>query len=70
METFSFQYNPADAMIARVIDLIRAIKDIRITTDTAADIPDRGTLQAIRDVQNGNVFHADSTDDLFRQILG
>lgn len=70
METITFQYNPADTMVARLIDMLRAIKNIRITTDTATDTPNRETLQAIRDAQNGNVFHADSTDDLFHQILG
>lgn len=29
-----------------------------------------GTLEAIDDIKNGRVYHASSTEDLFKQILG
>ena len=70
METMTFQYNPADVFMSNLVAMIRSVKNIKIINDTAADVPNAETLQAIEDVRNGKVFHAASTDDLFKQILG
>ena len=70
METMTIEYNPSNALVRPVIELIQQVKGIKIISRTAECVPNAETLEAIQDIKDGKVFHAQNTEDLFQQILG
>ncbi len=69
METITFEYNPNNELAQSVIGLIKKISSIKIISDSSNEITNKKTLEAINDVENGKVYHAKNTEDLFKQIL-
>ena len=70
METLTIKYNPADAIVQSIIELMRKVQSIKIVEDSAEYVPNAETLEAVEDVKRGKVYHAKNTEDLFDQILG
>ena len=70
MQTMTIEYNPADALVQSVIGLIQQVKKIRVVSRSDEYVPNAETLEAIKDVKEGRVYHAKNTEDLFQQILG
>lgn len=70
MQTMTIEYNPADALVQSVIGLILQVKKIRVVSQSDEYVPNAETLEAIKDVKEGRVYHAKNTEDLFQQILG
>ncbi|MBQ7258788.1 MAG: hypothetical protein IJS57_02465 [Paludibacteraceae bacterium] len=66
----TIEYNPADALVQSVIGLILQVKKIRVVSQSDEYVPNAETLEAIKDVKEGRVYHAKNTEDLFQQILG
>ena len=58
--------------ISMLKDIKKAISMVRGVTKVS--VPRRkhltGMEQAMRDIKDGRVYHAESVDDMFRQILG
>lgn len=69
METIIIEYNPKNELAQSVIGLIKKISSIKIISDSSNEITNKKTLEAINDVENGKVYHAKNTEDLFKQIL-
>ena len=70
MQTMTIQYNPANALVQPIIELIQQVKGIKIISRSDEYVPDDETLEAVQDIKAGKEYHATSTDDLFQQILG
>lgn len=68
MQTMTIEYNPADALVQSVIGLIQQVKKIRVVSQSDEYVPNAETLEAIKDVKEGRVYHAKNTEDLFQQI--
>lgn len=53
--------------IKKAISMLRGVEKVAKprTTKRSAELD-----EALRDVQEGRVYHADSVDDMFKQILG
>ena len=70
MQTMTIQYNPANALVQPIIELIQQVKGIKIISCSDEYVPTKETLEAVQDIKAGKVYHATNTDDLFQQILG
>lgn len=52
--------------VKKAISLMRGVKSVTIPRQKKVCRIDR----ALKDVEEGRVYHADSVDDMFKQILG
>ena len=68
----TIKYNPANALVQTVIELIRNVKAIKIVKETENEyVPNAETIKAFKDIENGRNLHSyDSVENLMTSILG
>ena len=80
MATTAVPSTPVPGVLTVSFEDISMLKDIKkaismVRGVTKVSVPRRkrkltGMEQAMRDIEEGRVYHAESVDDMFRQILG
>lgn len=61
------------SQIKKACSLLRGVGEVKIVKQktTSKDITQtKGYKEAMKDVREGRVYHAESVDDMFQQILG
>lgn len=59
------------SQIKKACSLLKGVGDIKVVKQKPTTISEtKGYKEAMEDVREGRVFHAESTDDMFTQILG
>ncbi len=59
------------SQIKKACSLLRGVDSVRVVKQKPTAISaTKGFQEAMEDVRKGRVFHADSTDEMFTQILG
>lgn len=79
MATTAMPTTPIPGVLTVSFEDISMLKDIKkaismVRGVTKVSVPRRkhltGIEQAVHDIEKGRVYHAESVDDMFRQILG
>ena len=61
------------SQIKKACSLLRGVEEVKVVKNKTAskDITQtKGFQEAMKDVREGRVYHAESVDDMFQQILG
>ena len=69
MATMTIQYNPADALVRPIIELIQQIKNIRIVSRTDEFIPNAKTKAAMKEARTADLKTYSSVKDMMNDIL-
>ncbi len=59
------------SQIKKACSLLKGVGEVKVVKQKPAAISEtKGYKEAMEDVREGRVFHAESADDMFTQILG
>lgn len=59
------------SQIKRACTLLKGVGSVKVVKSPSKDITKTsGYREAMNDIKNGRVYHAESADDMFKQILG
>ena len=59
------------AQIKKACQLLKGVVSVKVHKTKTEDITKTaGNKEAMEDVKHGRVYHAESVDDMFKQILG
>lgn len=70
MQTMTIQYNPANALVQPIIELIQQVKGIKIISRSDEYVPNEVTKAAMREAREGNLKTYSSVDEMMNDILG
>ena len=70
MQTMTIQYNPANALVQPIIELIQQVKGIRIISRSDEYVPNEATKAAMKEAREGNLKTYSSVDEMMKDILG
>jgi hypothetical protein len=66
----TIQYNPANALVQPIIELIQQVKGIKIISRSDEYVPNEVTKAAMREAREGNLKTYSSVDEMMNDILG
>ena len=69
MQTMTIQYNPANALVQPIIELIQQVKGIKIISRSDEYVPNEVTKAAMREAREGNLKTYSSVDEMMEEIL-
>lgn len=70
MQTMTIQYNPSNALVQPIIELIQQVKGIKIISRSDEYVPNEVTKAAMREARKGNLKTYSSVDEMMNDILG
>ena len=70
MQTMTIQYNPANALVRSIIELIQQVKGIKIISCSEEYVPTKETLAAMKEARNGDLKTYSDVDTMLKDILG
>lgn len=70
MQTMTIQYNPSNALVQPIIELIQQVKGIKIISRSDEYVPNEVTKAAMREAREGNLKTYSSVDEMMNDILG
>ena len=70
MQTMTIQYNPTNALVQPIIELIQQVKGIKIISRSDEYVPNEVTKAAMREAREGNLKTYSSVDEMMNDILG
>ena len=70
MRTMTIQYNPANALVQPIIELIQQVKGIKIISCSDEYVPTKETLAAMKEARNGDLKTYSDVDVMLKDILG
>ena len=68
MQTMTIQYNPANALVQPIIELIQQVKGIKIISRSDEYVPNEVTKAAMREAREGNLKTYSSVDEMMEEI--
>lgn len=66
----TIKYNPANALVQPVIQLIHQIKAIKILDDSEQYVPNATTIAAMKEARTADLKTYDSVQEMMNDILG
>ena len=66
----TIQYNPANALVRSIIELIQQVKGIKIISCSEEYVPTKETLAAMKEARNGDLKTYSDVDTMLKDILG
>ena len=69
METMTIQYNPANALVRPIIELIQQVKGIKIISRSDAYVPTKETLAAMKEARSGDLKTYSDVKEMMNDIL-
>ncbi|MBR6116087.1 MAG: hypothetical protein IKP93_01265 [Paludibacteraceae bacterium] len=70
MQTMTIQYNPSNALVQPIIELIQQVKGIKIISRSDVYVPNEVTKAAMREAREGNLKTYSNVDEMMNDILG
>ena len=70
MQTMTIQYNPANALVRPIIELIQQVKGNKIISCSEEYVPTKETLAAMKEARNGDLKTYSDVDTMLKDILG
>ena len=66
----TIQYNPSNALVQPIIELIQQVKGIKIISRSDVYVPNEVTKAAMREAREGNLKTYSNVDEMMNDILG
>ena len=70
MATMTIKYDPDDALVQTVIQLIHQIKSIKILEDSEQFVPNATTIAAMEEARTADLKTYDNVQEMMNDILG
>ena len=69
-QTMTIEYNPTNALVRPIIQLIQQVKGIKIISRSDIVVPNAETLAAMEEARHGDLKTYSSVDEMMKDILG
>ena len=69
-QTMTIEYNPTDALVQPIIQLIQQVKKIRIVSRTETFVPNAKTKVAMKEARTADLKTYSSVKEMMTDILG
>lgn len=70
MSTMTIEYNPTNALVQSVINMLQQVRGIRIVSRSDTYVPNAETKAAMKEAREGNLKTYSSVDEMMNDILG
>ena len=70
MQTMTIQYNPANALVQPIIELIQQVKGIKIISRSDEYVPTKETLAAMKEARTADLKTYSDVKVMMNDILG
>lgn len=69
MQTMTIQYNPANALVQSIIELIQQVKGIKIISRSDEYVPTKETLAAMKEARTADLKTYSDVKEMMNDIL-
>jgi len=70
MQTMTIQYNPSNALVQPIIELIQQVKGIKIISRSDEYVPTKETLAAMKEARTADLKTYSDVKEMMNDILG